>query len=98
MHHLVTENLLEDKSTGIQVYIGNESPIQTMKDCSVVTATYELGEGIRGTIGIVGPKRMDYEKVMDNLKVLKNSARWNFGQTKRGDIDGGLEWQRKKKK
>ena len=67
------ENLLEDKSTGIQVYIGNESPIQTMKDCSVVTATYELGEGIRGTIGIVGPKRMDYEKVMDNLKVLKNS-------------------------
>ena len=70
---LVTENLLEDKSTGIQVYIGNESPIQTMKDCSVVTATYELGEGIRGTIGIVGPKRMDYEKVMDNLKVLKNS-------------------------
>lgn len=70
---LVTENLLEEENTGIQVYIGNESPIQTMRDCSVVTATYELGEGIRGTIGIVGPKRMDYEKVMDNLKVLKNS-------------------------
>lgn len=70
---LVTESLLEEENTGIQVYIGNESPIQTMKDCSVVTATYELGEGIRGTIGIVGPKRMDYEKVMDNLKVLKNS-------------------------
>lgn len=69
---LVTENLLEE-NTGIQVYIGNESPIQTMRDCSVVTATYELGEGVRGTIGIVGPKRMDYEKVMDNLKVLKNS-------------------------
>lgn len=70
---LVTENLLEEENTGIQVYIGNESPIQTMRDCSVVTATYELGEGIRGTIGIVGPKRMDYEKVMNNLKVLKNS-------------------------
>ena len=53
--------------------IQDESPIQTMKDCSVVTATYELGEGVRGTIGIVGPKRMDYEKVMDNLKTLKNS-------------------------
>lgn len=71
--NLVTENLLEEENTGIQVYIGNESPIQTMRDCSVVTATYELGEGIRGTIGIVGPKRMDYEKVMSNLKVLKNS-------------------------
>ena len=70
---LVTENLLGEENTGIQVYIGNESPIQTMKDCSVVTATYELGEGVRGTIGIVGPKRMDYEKVMDNLKMLKNS-------------------------
>ena len=70
---LVTENLLDDDNTGIQVYIGNESPILTMKDCSVVTATYELGEGVRGTIGIVGPKRMDYEKVMDNLKTLKNS-------------------------
>ena len=70
---LVKEQMSDGENTGIQVYIGNESPIQTMKDCSVVTATYELGEGVRGTIGIVGPKRMDYEKVMDNLKTLKNS-------------------------
>ena len=81
---LVTENLLEDKSTGIQVYIGNESPIQTMKDCSVVTATYELGEGIRGTIGIVGPKRMDYEKVMDNLKVFEEFSRLEFWTDQKG--------------
>lgn len=59
------------EETGIQVYIGDETPIQTMKDCSVVTATYELGEGVKGTIGIIGPKRMDYENVMDNLKNLK---------------------------
>ena len=51
---LVTESL-SDEETGIQVYIGNEAPIQTMKDCSVVTATYDLGEGVKGTIGIVGP-------------------------------------------
>ena len=73
---LVTESLSDsektDNGTGIQVYIGNEPPIQTMKDCSVVTATYDLGEGVKGTIGIVGPKRMDYEKVMDNLKTLKS--------------------------
>ena len=73
---LVTESLSDsektDNGTGIQVYIGNESPIQTMKDCSVVTATYDLGEGVKGTIGIVGPKRMYYEKVMDNLKTLKS--------------------------
>lgn len=69
---LVTESLSESETgTGIQVYIGDETPVQTMKDCSVVTATYELGEGVKGTIGIVGPKRMDYENVMDNLKTLK---------------------------
>ena len=55
---------------GIQVYIGDETPVQTMKDCSVVTANYDLGEGIRGTIGIIGPKRMDYEKVLTTLKNL----------------------------
>lgn len=60
-----------EQSTGIQVYIGSESPIQRMKDCSVVTATYELGDGVHGTVGIVGPKRMDYEKVVDNLRTLK---------------------------
>lgn len=61
----------DETETGIQVYIGSESPVQTMKDCSVVTATYELGEGMKGTIGIIGPKRMDYANVMDNLKTLK---------------------------
>ena len=68
---LVTESMAQTSDIGIQVYIGNEAPIQNMKDCSVVTATYELGSGIRGTIGIIGPKRMDYEKVVDSLKTLK---------------------------
>lgn len=63
-----TEN---DENTGIQIYIGSENPIQKMQDCSVVTATYELGEGVQGTIGIIGPKRMDYENVVNNLKTLK---------------------------
>ena len=73
LQSLVTESLSDNENeTGIQVYIGNETPVQTMKDCSVVTAVYDLGEGVKGTIGIVGPKRMDYEKVMDNLKTLKS--------------------------
>ena len=69
---LVSENLADENGTGIQVYIGNEMPVQSMKDCSVVTATYELGEGMRGTIGIIGPKRMDYDKVVGTLKTLMN--------------------------
>lgn len=62
----------EEGSTGIQVYIGDESPVSSMRDCSVVTATYELGDGMRGTIGIVGPKRMDYDKVVGTLKTLQS--------------------------
>lgn len=80
---LVTESLSDESNeTGIQVYIGNETPIQTMKDCSVVTATYDLGEGVKGTIGIVGPKRMDYENVMDNLKTLKSQLDGIFDKSK----------------
>lgn len=66
----IVQDTLAGENTGIQVYIGNETPVQAMKDCSVVTATYELGEGMKGTIGIIGPKRMDYDKVIDTLKTL----------------------------
>ena len=69
---LVTETLASEENHGIQVYIGDEAPVKTMKDCSVVTATYELGEGMKGTIGIIGPKRMDYEHVMKTLKTLQS--------------------------
>lgn len=60
----------EGSKDSIQVYIGNEMPLQTMKDCSVVTANYELKDGVKGTIGIIGPKRMDYQKVLDTLRHL----------------------------
>ena len=60
----------DGKETGIQVYIGQETPIQSMQDCSVVTATYEIGEGMYGRIGVIGPKRMDYDKVVSTLKTL----------------------------
>ncbi|MCQ2496953.1 MAG: heat-inducible transcriptional repressor HrcA [Lachnospiraceae bacterium] len=52
----------------IQVYIGDENQVDSMKDCSVVTATYEIEEGIYGKVGIIGPKRMDYEKVVGTLQ------------------------------
>ena len=67
---LITENNSEE-NTGIQVYIGDETPVQNMKDCSVVTMTYEIEDGVQGTIGIIGPKRMDYEKVVESLKTVK---------------------------
>ena len=57
----------QNGETGIQVYIGGEMPVASMRDCSVVTATYDLGDGMKGTVGIIGPRRMDYERVVDVL-------------------------------
>ncbi len=68
---MVTETLKDEDKHGIQVYIGDENPDDKMKDCSVITATYELGEGMQGTIGIIGPKRMDYKNVMKTLDTLR---------------------------
>ena len=70
LRNLVKESLDSDDKEDLQVFIGDEMPVQTMQDCSVVTANYELSEGVRGTIGIIGPKRMDYVKVMDTLRTL----------------------------
>lgn len=78
---LVKDTMNSEENTGIQVYIGNETPVKTMKDCSVVTATYDLGDGMQGTIGIIGPKRMDYENVVDNLKTLKTQLDNIFKKT-----------------
>lgn len=69
LRELVSETLSDDNN-GIQVYIGEESPVEGMEDCSVVAATYELGEGMKGTIGIIGPKRMDYDKVIGTVKSM----------------------------
>lgn len=69
---LLTDSGLSEGETGIQVYIGEETPVQSMKDCSVVTASYELGDGMKGTIGIVGPKRMDYDRVVAVLRTIQN--------------------------
>lgn len=67
---LIQDRMDDKESRGIQVYIGDEAPIEAMKDCSIVTATYEIEEGVYGKVGIIGPKRMDYEKVVATLQNL----------------------------
>ena len=72
--------LEESKNNDLQVLIGSENTVQSMQDCSVITATYKMGDNTRGTIGIVGPTRMDYSQAISVLngmvqnieKVLKN--------------------------
>ena len=50
---------------------------------SIVTATYELEEGVQGTIGIIGPKRMDYKKVVNNLETVMTQLDTIFKKDKK---------------
>jgi len=72
-----------ETKNGIRVYIGEESPISGMKDCSIVTASYEFGDGMKGTIGIIGPKRMDYEKVVGTLQTIKGQLDAMYSEDKK---------------
>jgi len=89
LNELADETLKADSDEGIQIYIGDESPVQNMSDCSIITSTYQLPEGARGTIGIIGPKRMDYRKVVGTLKALTDELDSIFksheNQSKRGE-------------
>ena len=62
--------LASTQNGGVKVSIGSENSQEELRDCSIVTATYSLGDRILGTIGIIGPTRMEYSKavsVMDHM-------------------------------
>jgi heat-inducible transcriptional repressor len=55
---------------GLTVRIGRENQVTAMNNCSVVMVPYEVREGEKGTIAVVGPTRMEYQKVIPLLKYL----------------------------
>ena len=91
LNQLADETLKSgDGENNIQIYIGDEAPVQNMKDCSIITSTYQLPEGAKGTIGIIGPKRMDYRKVVSTLKTLTDELDTIFrNKETRGENNNG---------
>jgi heat-inducible transcriptional repressor len=63
-------HILNNDSNGIQVKIGTENDLEAISQCSVVTATYSIDGQSLGTIGILGPTRMEYSKVIGLLDFL----------------------------
>lgn len=59
-------NLLDQslRAEGVQIFIGHESGYQILDDCSVITAPYSTGSGVAGVLGVIGPTRMAYERVI----------------------------------
>ena len=53
-----------EKTEGIQIFIGQESGYRVLDDISVVTAPYMLDNQVVGVLGIIGPTRMAYERVI----------------------------------
>ena len=49
---------------GVRVMIGRENPVEEMRECSLVTATYTYHDRVLGILGVVGPKRMPYSKMI----------------------------------
>ncbi len=58
-------------SEDLKVKIGEENEIREIKDCSLITATYSFGNLVLGTIGVIGPTRMEYAKVISSMEFLK---------------------------
>ena len=55
---------LSSRANGVQLFIGNESGLVPLDECSVVTAPYEVDGQVVGTVGVIGPTRMAYERVI----------------------------------
>jgi heat-inducible transcriptional repressor len=68
---------VSSKATGVQIFIGGESQLVPMDQMSVVTAPYEVNGKIVGTLGVIGPTRMAYERVIPivdiTAKLLSNA-------------------------
>ena len=59
--HLLDQSL---KAEGVQIFIGHESGYRILDDCSVVTAPYGVRDAVVGVLGVIGPTRMAYERVI----------------------------------
>ncbi len=64
----LTKLLSKTSTNAINISIGEENALESMKECSLITTTYKIGECTLGTIGIIGPKRMDYGQVVSLLE------------------------------
>ncbi len=79
---LVSEVLNTGIAEDINVYIGNELHDEKLKDFSVVTFNHLLGDKDIGTIGIIGPTRMDYSKVISIMKYISKKLREDYEDNK----------------
>ena len=75
----------------MQILIGPENVSEALKDSSVVIASYDIGENMRGLVGVVGPTRMDYATVAARLSYFAESLSRMFGKNEKQQLPPGEE-------
>ena len=92
-------NLLSSVSdkAGTTVVIGDESPFLKDKDLSLVVTSYEAYDGKKGLIGVIGPKRMNYSKVISTLENMSDMMGNLLGEkkNKKGSVVSGKKISKK---
>ena len=78
-------------SNGTKVLVGPENVAQELKDTSVVMTKFDIGDGMQGMIGVVGPTRMDYAKVTARLSYFAESLSKLFAKPEQKQLPGGAE-------
>lgn len=66
-------NILVNRNDGIDITIGKENEDNDMQDCSIITATYRINGQTVGKLGVIGPTRMDYDKVISVVDYMTNN-------------------------
>ena len=77
-----------ENGQNMNILIGPENISEALKDTSVVMASYDIGDNMRGVIGVVGPTRMDYAKVTARLSYFADSLTRMFGKGELPPGDG----------
>ncbi|MCR4435430.1 MAG: heat-inducible transcriptional repressor HrcA [Clostridiales bacterium] len=70
LYKLLNSHLENDSRINVQ--IGTENELDEIKDCSLVTTTYRIGDIVIGSMGVIGPTRMEYPKVISSMNYIRN--------------------------
>ena len=82
----------------VNVYIGQETSFDDLKDFTIITYKQILNDKEMGTIGIIGPKRMDYKKVIPTIKYIGDILQEKINKERGGNKANGKERKEKRKR
>ena len=78
-------------ASGTKVLVGPENITEELKDTSVVMTKFDIGDGLHGMIGVVGPTRMDYAKVTARLSYFAESLSKMFNKPEQEQLPAAEE-------